>query len=88
LDVSSGSWDEKGVAAPSVLMVDGRAKMWYTGGNNSMDFNIGYADEPSPAPPSSVPGSSGLSTGIIVGVIAVLMAAILWGTRRYQYRRR
>jgi beta-1,2-mannobiose phosphorylase / 1,2-beta-oligomannan phosphorylase len=85
LDVGiSGSWDEKGVAAPSVLQVNNITKMWYTGGNNSLDFKIGYAEYI----PEPVPASSNLTTAFIIGGIAVLMAVVLWGTRRFQHRSR
>jgi beta-1,2-mannobiose phosphorylase / 1,2-beta-oligomannan phosphorylase len=86
LDIgSAGSWDEKGVAAPSVLIgVGGTVKMWYTGSNNNMVFQIGYAEWI----PEHVPASSNISTGLLIGGIAVLMVAIFWWARRYQIRNR
>jgi predicted GH43/DUF377 family glycosyl hydrolase len=80
-----GSWDEKGVAAPCVLEMSGTTKMWYTGGNNNLAFRIGYADI---LPTVAVPASSNLSMGFIIGGITILMAAVLWGTRRFQHRSR
>jgi predicted GH43/DUF377 family glycosyl hydrolase len=85
LDIgSSGSWDDKGVAAPSILQVNNTTKMWYTGGRSNLQFQIGYAEWS----PEFVPASSPLSIGLLIGGIAVLMIAIIWGRRRFQFRQK
>jgi predicted GH43/DUF377 family glycosyl hydrolase len=83
---TSGSWDDKGVGAPCVILMTGITKMWYTGGRSDLQFKIGYAYLlPSE---TTVPASSNWSTGIIIGGVAVAMGVVLWGNRRYQYRKK
>ncbi len=82
---TTGNWDGKGVAAPCVFKVGDTYKMWYTGGDNSLVFKIGYA-EYTPEEYPSVPGTSNLTTGLTIGSMAVLMGAVLWwGIRRNKY---
>jgi len=87
LDIGApGSWDDKGVAAPCVLIEPGITRMWYTGGRSDLKFNIGYAYELPTV--EGVPATSNLTTGIIIGGIAVVMGVALWETRRYQFRKK
>jgi predicted GH43/DUF377 family glycosyl hydrolase len=78
-------WDEKGVAAPAVLVVSGATKMWFTGGNNALSFEIGYAEKA--AEPLPVPASSSTGMAFMIGGLVLVMAAVIWGTRRYQNSR-
>jgi len=87
LDIgTSGSWDDKGVAAPCVLIQPGITRMWYTGGRSDLSFKIGYAYELPTV--EGVPATSNLTTGIIIGGIALVMGVALWETRRYQFRKK
>jgi predicted GH43/DUF377 family glycosyl hydrolase len=83
----NGAWDFRGVAAPSVLMINGITKMWYTGADMTSPFPvfaIGYAEHE----PEAVPATSNLSTGLMIGGFAVLMFVAYWGVRRYQLQNR
>jgi hypothetical protein len=45
--INDQDWEEESVIAPSVLIEDGKARMWYMGvtaKRNSADFAIGYAE--------------------------------------------
>jgi predicted GH43/DUF377 family glycosyl hydrolase len=65
-------WDNKGVAAPSVIITDGHTEMWYTGSNASNAFKIGYAQHEM----TVVPGSSNLSTALLISGLVVLIGFV------------
>jgi len=44
----AGSFDETGDAAPSVLLENGRVRMWFVGTNRTGQYAIGYAEAPWP----------------------------------------
>jgi predicted GH43/DUF377 family glycosyl hydrolase len=82
-----GGWDEEGVAAPSVVMLGGATKIWFTAADDTEPlpiFSIGYAEQL----PEQVPASSNLSTGLMIGGFAVFMFVAYFGVRRYQFRSR
>ncbi len=49
---TSGSWDDKSVAFPSVMLdtTESIFKMWYTGSGSNWDGHIGYATSPCDSP--------------------------------------
>jgi len=45
---AAGAFDETGDAAPTVLLENGRVRMWFVGTNRSGQYSIGYAEAPWP----------------------------------------
>jgi hypothetical protein len=45
---AAGSFDETGDAAPTVLLENGRVRMWFVGTSRSGQYSIGYAEAPWP----------------------------------------
>ncbi|KAA3619566.1 MAG: T9SS C-terminal target domain-containing protein [Calditrichaeota bacterium] len=44
---AAGTWEDRAVAAGSILFEDGQYQMWYHGARNNLsDYNIGYATSP------------------------------------------
>jgi len=71
----SGSWEEKGVGAPWVVIYDDLYRMWYTGTNNGFDpIAIGYATLEAP---TAVPASSVTSILVITGGLAALIILVV-----------
>lgn len=92
---SSGSWEEKGVGDPSVLVNGNITSMWYTGTNNGFLPKIGYASITEPVPPtptptpSGVPASSNTSTFALIGGFVLLIGLlVLSGRGRFQHQGR
>jgi predicted GH43/DUF377 family glycosyl hydrolase len=45
---AAGTFDETGDAAPTVLLENGRVRMWFVGTNRTGQYSIGYAEAPWP----------------------------------------
>lgn len=87
---AGGSWEEKGVGGPSVLVIGSLTQMWYTGTNNDFLTEIGHASEtlPVPPPPSTVPASSNTSIFAMIGGFALLIALLgIFGRGRLKQQR-
>jgi len=74
----AGSWDERGVAAPTFVLKTGQTELWYTGANTQINqdgfLKIGQAHtEYAPG----VPAGSTLSMLILIGGFAVLIGGAL-----------
>jgi len=77
----SGSWDERGVAAPTFLINDADTLLWYTGAEEmeGIHFQIGFASDEI----SRVPGSSSTSTAVLISGLAIAMAGVsIWSIKR------
>jgi len=76
---STGTWEEKGVAAPTFIIVNGNTEMWYTGADNDGVIKIGQASQTLPA----VPANSNLGTvGLIAGLVVLIAGVSFWNLRK------